>query len=114
MFHYLYLIDNVDYLFSATVYYFCFHFVFGIAPLLLLMGLLMAKKKSSFIFEKSLGDLELLAERMESGDLSLEESLAVFEQGVRLTRECQEAIALAEQKVKLLLVKDGEVEAKDF
>ncbi|BAN68723.1 exodeoxyribonuclease VII small subunit [endosymbiont of unidentified scaly snail isolate Monju] len=53
-------------------------------------------------FEQALGELEALVERMESGELSLEESLASFEQGIALTRRCQQALEQAEQKVKIL------------
>jgi exodeoxyribonuclease VII small subunit len=51
---------------------------------------------------------------METGDLSLEESLKTFEDGIKLTRECQQALKSAEQKVKLLIEKNGEVEEQSF
>ena len=66
----------------------------------------MAAKKS-YPFEQSLEKLEQLVERMEQGDLSLEDSLTTFEQGIKLTRECQQALARAEQKVKLLIEENG-------
>jgi len=66
----------------------------------------MSRKKAPFNFEQSLAELEGLVDAMEDGELSLEESLKAFEQGVRLTRECQQALAQAEQKVQIL-VKDG-------
>ena len=44
--------------------------------------------KKSFPFEESLARLESLVEKMESGDLSLEDSLKTFEEGIKLTREC--------------------------
>ena len=59
-------------------------------------------------FEASLEKLEKLVERMEDGQLSLEDSLKVFEQGIALTRECQQALSEAEQKVQLLLEQNGE------
>jgi exodeoxyribonuclease VII small subunit len=65
-------------------------------------------------FEKSLGQLEQLVGQMEVGDLSLEESLKAFEAGVKLTRECQQALNEAEQKVTLLMEKDGELVSKPF
>lgn len=68
----------------------------------------MTKKAKSFNFEEALGNLEALVEAMEQGDLSLEESLKAFEQGIRLTRECQQALEQAEQKVELL-VKAGDL-----
>ena len=63
----------------------------------------MARKKATPDFEQSLGELQTLVERLEGGSLSLEDSLAAFEQGIRLTRECQAALGQAEQKVQLLL-----------
>ncbi|MGI4841590.1 MAG: exodeoxyribonuclease VII small subunit [Janthinobacterium lividum] len=69
----------------------------------------MARKKASVDFEQSLTDLQTLVERLENGELSLEDSLTAFEQGIRLTRECQGALAQAEQKVQLLLERDGEL-----
>ena len=45
---------------------------------------------------------------MENGELSLEASLKTFEEGIRLTRECQQALKEAEQKVSLLVEKNGE------
>ncbi len=53
-------------------------------------------------FEQSLEQLETLVARLESGDLPLNEALATFEQGVRLTRECQSALSAAQHKVQLL------------
>jgi exodeoxyribonuclease VII small subunit len=53
-------------------------------------------------FEQSLAQLEALVTRLESGDLPLEQALECFEQGVRLTRECQSALTAAQQKVQLL------------
>lgn len=53
-------------------------------------------------FETALSELESLVEKMEAGDLSLEDSLAAFERGVKLTRHCQSSLKAAELKVKLL------------
>ncbi len=73
----------------------------------------MAAKKS-FPFEESITKLEALVERMENGELSLEESLKTFEEGIKLTRECQRALKTAEQKVKLLIEKSSGVEEEPF
>ena len=73
----------------------------------------MAAKKS-YPFEQSLEKLEKLVEQMEEGDLTLEESLKTFEEGIRLTRECQQALSSAEQKVKLLIEENGQISASDF
>jgi len=53
-------------------------------------------------------------ERLEQGDLPLEESLAAFERGVMLTRACQTALKEAEQKVEILLKKAGESAVEEF
>ncbi|HSX70009.1 exodeoxyribonuclease VII small subunit [Pseudomonas subflava] len=73
----------------------------------------MARKKA-VDFETSLAELQSLVERLESGELSLEDSLGAFEQGIRLTRECQASLAQAEQKVQQLLERDGELEEVPF
>lgn len=53
-------------------------------------------------FEKALADLEKIVEAMEDGELPLEDALKAFEKGVKLTRDCQKALQLAEQKVTQL------------
>jgi exodeoxyribonuclease VII small subunit len=65
-------------------------------------------------FELAMRDLEELVERLEQGDLPLEESLAAFERGVTLTRACQTALKEAEQKVEILLKKAGEPTVEAF
>ena len=74
----------------------------------------MARKKAALDFEQSLSELQTLVERLESGELPLEESLGAFEQGIRLTRDCQSALTQAEQKVQILLERDGELEEAHF
>ncbi len=65
-------------------------------------------------FETSLAELEALVERMESGDVPLEESLQLFERGVILTRQCQQALSEAEQKVEILLQKTADAQPEAF
>jgi exodeoxyribonuclease VII small subunit len=67
----------------------------------------MPRKKSTTLFEDSLAELEQLVSQLERGDISLEESLTAFERGVALTRTCQQALQQAEQKVQILLDKNG-------
>ena len=57
----------------------------------------------NFNFEASLQQLEQLVQQMEQGNLSLEESMQAFEKGVALTRQCQQALDAAEQKVQVLM-----------
>jgi exodeoxyribonuclease VII small subunit len=58
-------------------------------------------------FETQLGALEKVVRDLERGDLPLEESLKLFEEGVRLSRECQERLNQAERRIEVLL-RDGE------
>lgn len=61
-----------------------------------------AKKPKTPDFEKSLEALEKILAEMESGKLNLDDSLKAFERGVKLSAECQQALAEAEQRVSLL------------
>lgn len=67
-------------------------------------------------FEKKLTRLEEIVEKMERGELELEESLKLFEEGVKLSRDCNTQLAGAEQKVKLLMGVDenGQPVQSDF
>ena len=59
-------------------------------------------------FERALSELEGLVERLERGDLPLEEALKTFERGVELTRHCQTSLKAAQQKVEILLKRNGQ------
>ena len=72
------------------------------------------KKQAKFDFEAALEELEELVSSMEDGELSLEESLQAFENGIKLTRECQTALKNAEQKVQVLLNENGDTEELDL
>ena len=58
-------------------------------------------------FEQALAELEALLERMERGELSLEDSLEHYERGVELGRACQRALDSAEQRIRILARRDG-------
>ena len=73
-----------------------------------------APKNPAPDFELAMRALEQLVERLEQGDLPLEESLAAFEKGVMLTRACQAALKDAEQKVEILLKKAGQTSVENF
>lgn len=62
----------------------------------------MATRKNTIDFEDSLKQLESLVSNMEKGDLSLEESLKAFEQGIEIVRHCEQALRTAEQRVAVL------------
>jgi exodeoxyribonuclease VII small subunit len=65
-------------------------------------------------FEAALQELETLVEKMEQGELSLEDSLSHFERGVKLSRTCQQALKAAEQKVEILMQKNAREEIVPF
>jgi exodeoxyribonuclease VII small subunit len=65
-------------------------------------------------FEKALAELESLVDKLESGELSLDESLARFKRGVELTRQCQAVLDRAQQSVEQLLDPDDEDSASAF
>ena len=65
-------------------------------------------------FEQALAELEALVARLERGDLPLEEALKTFERGVELTRQCQGSLKAAQQRVDILLKRNGQPEAEPF
>lgn len=71
-------------------------------------------KRKKLDYEAAVAELESLVERLEQGDISLEESLKLYESGVLLTRDCQEALQNAEQKVQMLLKQSGQTNLVDF
>ncbi len=74
----------------------------------------MPKKTNVINFEKTFTELEELVKKMEGGDLSLEESLKYFERGILLTKNCQQALNKAEQKVRILLEKNNTNNLESF
>ena len=72
------------------------------------------RQKKTADFETALAELEALVEKMEQGELSLDESLKQFERGVQLTRSCQQALQEAEQKVQVLIEKGGQETLEPF
>jgi exodeoxyribonuclease VII small subunit len=74
----------------------------------------MSRSKRPPDFEKSLSELETLVEKLEAGDLPLDEALKTFERGVGLTRECQGALEAAQARVDILLKRDGEAALEPF
>ena len=72
----------------------------------------MAEEKI-YPFEEALEKLSALVEKMESGDLSLEESLKIFEEGIKLSKDCQNALSDAEKKVQALLLEEDQTNTLD-
>lgn len=71
-------------------------------------------KKTVDSFESDLQALEALVEKLERGDLPLEDSLQQFERGIALARRCQQALKTAEQKVRILLEKNVDAKPENF
>lgn len=66
-------------------------------------------------FEQSMTELESIVTKLEAGDITLDDSLELFEEGIKLAKTCQKKLDDAEKKVKILTTsKDGEVTAEDF
>jgi exodeoxyribonuclease VII small subunit len=70
----------------------------------------MSDSKTPPDFEQALAELETLVARLERGDLPLEDALRTFERGVELTRHCQSSLKAAEQRVEILLKRNGQQE----
>lgn len=68
----------------------------------------MSKKKSPQ-FETNLKELEKIVTSLEKGDISLEESLQAFAQGMALAQSCQQALTEAEQQIQILMEKNGQL-----
>jgi len=72
-------------------------------------------KNEDLAFEKALEKLDKIVQDLESGEISLEQALAKYEEGVRLSRACQQKLTEAEKKVEILTrTLSGELERKPF
>jgi exodeoxyribonuclease VII small subunit len=75
----------------------------------------MSSEEQTRTFEASLEALEQIVQQLEDGDLALEKSLQLFEQGIRLSRECQDRLSQAERRIEILLRDNqGRPVAKEF
>ncbi|MDE3135384.1 MAG: exodeoxyribonuclease VII small subunit [Acidobacteriota bacterium] len=73
------------------------------------------EKETKVDFERSLNRLEQVVKRLESPDLSLDDAMKLFEEGVKLSRECQKQLEEAEARVEILMKKaDGKFVAEPF
>ena len=72
----------------------------------------MAEKKT---FESSVAELEKIVAQLEGGDVTLDESLTLFERGIKLSKSCQKMLDEAEKKVSILMTNDdGEIVKEEF
>ena len=75
----------------------------------------MAKKDKQIQFEEAFKRLDEIVTKLESGDLSLEESMTLFEEGITLTKTCKTRLEAAEQKIQLLIKdSDGNLTLEDI
>lgn len=65
-------------------------------------------------FEESLLELESIVEKLENGQLSLDESLGLFEKGIKLVKECEVKLKSAQQKVERLIEENNELRSEPF
>lgn len=65
-------------------------------------------------FEKSLDELEKIVAKLETGDLALEDSLKLFEEGVKLSRNCRERLTKAERRIEVLMSDGDELKTIEF
>lgn len=68
----------------------------------------------SLSFETALEKLEWLVEKLEKGNLTLDESLETFEQGMKFARVCSQKLSKAESRIEQLVLENGELRAKPF
>lgn len=73
-----------------------------------------SKNDTAFHFETAMLELATLVQDMENGQLDLETTLKQFEQGMQLTKQCQQALQAAEQKVQILMEKQGKEILENF
>ena len=71
-------------------------------------------KESKFDFEEAIEKLNSIAEKLEEGKESLDESIQLFEEGMNISKQCNEFLADAEKRITVLINKNDEIEEKDF
>lgn len=65
-------------------------------------------------FEENIDDLEKIVSELENGDLNLDDSVSKFEEGIKISKECNKILEDAEKKITVLLNKDGEIKEENF
>ena len=72
------------------------------------------KEEKHKSFEEEMAKLETIVTELEKGDLSLDDSVKKFEEGINISKECNKMLETAEKKITILLEKDGEIEEESF
>lgn len=65
-------------------------------------------------FEEKIEDLEQIVKELEKGDLNLDNSVSKFEEGIKISKECNKILEEAEKKITILLNKDGQIKEENF
>lgn len=65
-------------------------------------------------FEENIEDLEKIVSELENGDLNLDDSVSKFEEGIKISKECNKILEDAEKKITILLNKDGKIKEENF
>lgn len=65
-------------------------------------------------FEENIEDLEKIVSELENGDLNLDDSVSKFEEGIKISKECNKILEEAEKKITILLNKDGNIKEENF
>ena len=71
-------------------------------------------KKEENSFEEKIESLENIVSKLEKGDLNLDDSMAKFEEGMKIAKQCNNILEDAEKKITILLEQDGKMEEEDF
>ena len=70
--------------------------------------------KKENTFEENMELLENIVKELENGELNLDDSVSKFEEGIKISKKCNDILEKAENKITILLNKDGEMQEKDF
>ena len=65
-------------------------------------------------FEEQMESLEKIVSELEKGDLNVDDSVAKFEEGIKISKECNKILEEAEKKITILVNKDGEIKEENF
>lgn len=65
-------------------------------------------------FEEQMEELEKIVGELEKGDLNLDDSVTKFEEGIKISKECNKILEEAEKKITILINKDGEIKEENF
>lgn len=74
----------------------------------------MSKKEENKSFEELMANLESIVQELEKGELNLDDSVAKFEEGMKISKECNKILEDSEKRISILLENNGEISEEDF